>query len=112
MLQSLGALITESAPMLNIPKATDKSFADGKILQSVADGVGVITFNNPQKRNAMSLDMWEGLGHALVELRDDPEVRVVILIGAGDKAFVSGADISQFEKSRHNAEASEAYAKK
>jgi len=93
--------------MLNIPKATDKSFADGKILQSVADGVGVITFNNPEKRNAMSLDMWEGLGHALVELRDDADVRVVIMVGAGDKAFVSGADISQFEKTRHNAQASE-----
>jgi enoyl-CoA hydratase/carnithine racemase len=98
--------------MLNVPKATDKSFADGKILQSVADGVGVITFNNPEKRNAMSLDMWEGLGHALTELRDDADVRVVIMVGAGDKAFVSGADISQFEKNRHNAEASEEYSKK
>ena len=98
--------------MLDIPKNTQKSFADGKILQSVADGVGVITFNNPEKRNAMSLDMWEGLGHALVELRDDADVRVVILAGAGDKAFVSGADISQFEKNRHNAQASEEYAKK
>jgi enoyl-CoA hydratase len=98
--------------MLNIPKATDKSYADGKILQSVAEGVGVITFNNPEKRNAMSLDMWEGLGHALVELRDDPDVRVVIMVGAGDKAFVSGADISQFEKTRHNAEASEEYSRR
>ena len=98
--------------MLDVPKSADKSFADGKILQSVADGVGVITFNNPEKRNAMSLDMWEGLGHALVELRDDAEVRVVIMVGAGDKAFVSGADISQFEKTRHNAEASEAYSKR
>jgi enoyl-CoA hydratase len=98
--------------MLDVPKKTEKSFADGKILQSVTEGVGVVTFNNPEKRNAMSLDMWEGLGHALVELRDDPEVRVVILTGAGDKAFVSGADISQFEKNRHNAEASEEYAKK
>jgi enoyl-CoA hydratase len=98
--------------MLDVPKKSDKSFADGKILQSVADGVGVITFSNPEKRNAMSLDMWEGLGHALTELRDDADVRVVILVGAGDKAFVSGADISQFEKNRHNAEASEEYAKK
>src|SRR3979411_2405966 len=98
--------------MLNIPKSTDKSFADGKILQSVADGIGVITFNNPEKRNAMSLDMLEGFGHSLIELRDDPDVRVVILVGAGDKAFVSGADISQFEKTRHNAEASEEYSKK
>src|SRR4051795_5970931 len=98
--------------MLNIPKAADKSFADGKILQSVSEGVGVVTFNNPEKRNAMSLDMWEGLGHALVELRDNPDVRVVIMVGAGDKAFVAGADISQFEKTRHNAEASEEYSKR
>ena len=98
--------------MLDVPKSADKSYADGKILQSIADGVGIITFNNPEKRNAMSLDMWEGLGSALVELRDDPEVRVVIMVGAGDKAFVSGADISQFEKTRHNAEASEEYSKK
>ncbi len=98
--------------MLDVPKSAEKSYADGKILQSSADGVGIITFNNPEKRNAMSLDMWEGLGNALIELRDDPGVRVVILRGAGDKAFVSGADISQFEKTRHNAEASEEYSRR
>jgi enoyl-CoA hydratase len=98
--------------MLDAPNASEKSFADGKILKSVTEGVGVITFNNPEKRNAMSLDMWEGLGHALIELRDDGDVRVVILTGAGDKAFVSGADISQFEKTRHNAQASEEYSKR
>ena len=99
--------------MLNIPKSqTEKSFAEGKIMQRAEDGVGIITFNNPDKRNAMSLDMWEGLGQSLIELRDDPQVRVVILTGAGDKAFVSGADISQFEKTRHNAEASEEYSKR
>jgi enoyl-CoA hydratase/carnithine racemase len=90
----------------------DASFADGKILKSCADGVGVITFNNPDKRNAMSLEMWEGFGRALTELRDDEGVRVVILRGAGGKAFVSGADISQFEATRHNAAASEEYAKR
>ncbi len=98
--------------MLDVPKQADKSHADGKILQSVTDGVGVITFNNPEKRNAMSLEMWEGLGTALTELRDNPDVRVVIMVGAGDKAFVSGADISQFEKTRHNAEASEEYSRR
>src|SRR4029078_2861045 len=45
-------------------------------------------------------------------LRDNPDVRVVIMVGAGDKAFVSGADISQFEKTRHNAEASEQYSRR
>jgi enoyl-CoA hydratase len=91
---------------------TETSFADGKILKRVTGGVGIVTFNNPEKHNAVSLDMWEGLGHALTELRDDDDVRVVVLAGAGDKAFVSGADISQFEKNRHNAAASEEYSKR
>jgi len=98
--------------MLDGPTTPEKSLAEGKILKRVTDGVGIITFNNPEKRNAMSLDMWEGLGQALVELRDDADVRVVILVGAGDKAFVSGADISQFEKTRHNAEASADYSRR
>jgi enoyl-CoA hydratase len=107
----LGYLAMPDASNKDEPKA-EKSHAEGKILQAIRDGVGVITFNNPEKRNAMSLEMWEGLGHALIELRDDPDVRVVILVGAGGKAFVSGADISQFEKTRHNAEASEEYSRR
>jgi enoyl-CoA hydratase/carnithine racemase len=98
--------------MLDASNSSEVSHADGKILKSVDDGVGVVTFNNPEKRNAMSLDMWEGLGRALTELRDDAKVRVVILTGAGDKAFMSGADISQFEKTRHNAKASEEYSRR
>ncbi len=99
---------------MSMPATSDSptSFADGKILLTVDDRIGIVTFNNPDKRNAMSLEMWEGLGQALVALRDDPDIRVVVLTGAGDRAFVSGADISQFEQSRHNAEASEAYARK
>src|ERR1700754_2329034 len=97
--------------MLDIT-SNETAYADGKILKAITEGVGVVTFNNPEKRNAMSLEMWEGLGQALTELRDDPDVRVVVLVGAGDKAFVSGADISQFEKTRHNAEASEEYSKR
>ena len=61
--------------MLDVSNNTEKSFADGRILQAVADGVGIVTFNNPDKRNAMSLDMWEGLGFALTELRDHPDRR-------------------------------------
>jgi enoyl-CoA hydratase/carnithine racemase len=97
--------------MLDVPR-NETAYADGKILKTITEGVGVVTFNNPEKRNAMSLEMWEGLGQALTELRDDPDVRVVVLVGAGDKAFVSGADISQFEKTRLNAAASEEYSKK
>jgi enoyl-CoA hydratase len=98
--------------MLDAPTQNETSFADSKILKRVTEGIGVVTFNNPEKRNAMSLDMWEGLGQALTELRDDEDVRVVILVGAGNKAFVSGADISQFEKTRHNAAASEDYSRR
>src|ERR1700754_4005356 len=97
--------------MLDIT-SNETAYADGKILKAITEGVGVVTFNNPEKRNAMSLEMWEGLGQALTELRDDPDVRVVVLVGAGDKAFVSGADISQFEKTRHNAAAAEEYSKR
>ena len=83
--------------------------ADGKILASVKDGVGRIVFNQPEKRNAMSVNMWEGMGAALDLFAEDPSVRCVVLAGAGDKAFVSGADISQFEKVRSNADAQQEY---
>ncbi len=83
--------------------------ADGKILASVKDGVGRIVFNQPEKRNAMSVNMWEGMGQALDMYAEDPAVRCVVLQGAGDKAFVSGADISQFEKNRANADAQKEY---
>jgi enoyl-CoA hydratase/carnithine racemase len=98
--------------MPDVSKTTNETHADGNILQSISDGIGVITFNNPEKRNAMSLDMWQGLGSALIELRDDPDVRVVIMTGAGDRAFISGADVSQFEKTRYNAAASEEYSRR
>jgi hypothetical protein len=89
--------------MMNIAtKGAAKEYADGKILSSVSDGIGILTFNNPEKRNAMSVKMWEGAAEVLTAFRDDPNVRVVVLVGAGGKAFVSGADISQFEKNRRS----------
>ncbi len=88
-----------------------KSYASGKMLAAVRDGVGVITFNQPEKRNAMSVEMWDGLTAILTQWETDAAVRAVVMTGAGDKAFVSGADISQFEKSRSNAEAQKEYDK-
>ncbi|RZI77553.1 MAG: enoyl-CoA hydratase [Variovorax sp.] len=81
-----------------------------KILVSVADGVGWVTFNNPERRNAMSLEMWQGLGDAAEALQADASVRVVVMRGAGGRAFVSGADISEFEQHRADAQQKEAYA--
>lgn len=73
------------------------------ILARVEAGVGWITFNHPERRNAMSLAMWQGLGIAAEALERDAAVRVVVLRGAGGKAFVSGADISEFEQHRADA---------
>lgn len=84
-------------------------FAEGKILASIQDGVGRVVFNQPEKRNAMSVNMWAGMGQALDLFAEDETVRCVILEGAGDKAFVSGADISQFEKNRADANAQQDY---
>ena len=74
-----------------------------KMLASVEEGIGWITFNQPEKRNAISLSMWEALGTILESFNNDPAVRVVVMKGAGGKAFVSGADISEFEAKRSNA---------
>jgi enoyl-CoA hydratase len=86
-----------------------KQYADGKMLAEVADGVGLITFNQPEKRNAMSVNMWHGLEEILDSFEADASIRVVIMTGAGSKAFVSGADISQFEQQRANADAQRDY---
>jgi enoyl-CoA hydratase/carnithine racemase len=61
---------------------------------------GWITFNDPGRHNAMSYDMWVGVPLALELFEQDATIRSVVLTGAGDKAFVSGANISQFEKLR------------
>jgi enoyl-CoA hydratase len=74
-----------------------------------AGAAGWIVFNNPERRNAVSVDMWEALPKALEAFAADPDVRLVVLAGAGDKAFVSGADISQFEKERSGPEAVQRY---
>ncbi len=86
-----------------------KAYAGGKLLASTQDGVGIMTFNQPEKRNAISVEMWQGVAEILGAWEKDDGVRSVILTGAGDKAFVSGADISQFAKLRNSASASEEY---
>lgn len=69
----------------------------GKVHIEREDHTGWIIFDHPERRNALSQNMWGELANACVELAADPEVRVVVLRGAGEKAFISGADISQFK---------------
>ena len=80
-----------------------------KMLAEKAEGIGWMTFNNPARRNATSLEMWRAIADILDDFGADPAVRVVVMRGAGDKAFVSGADISQFESQRADAEAAARY---
>jgi len=80
-----------------------------KLLARKEAGVGVVTFNNPERHNAVSLDMWEATKRILDEFAADDEVRVVVLTGAGGKAFVSGADISKFASERSSLEAARSY---
>lgn len=82
---------------------TDKMLArkDGR--------VGYVIFNNPERHNAVSLEMWEAASGYLDEFARDDNVRVLVVAGAGGKAFVSGADISKFESERASKEAVDRY---
>lgn len=80
-----------------------------KILAAVEGGIGWLTFNHPQRRNAVSLEMWQGIGDALEAFQNDESVRVVVMKGAGGKAFAAGADISEFDQHRANAQQRKEY---
>jgi enoyl-CoA hydratase/carnithine racemase len=80
-----------------------------KMLQRIEGKVGIMTFNNPEKHNAVSFEMWEAAEKILNSFEANPEVRVVVLAGAGGKAFVSGADISKFESERASEDAVQRY---
>jgi enoyl-CoA hydratase len=80
-----------------------------KMLARKADGIGWMTFNNPERHNAVSMEMWQAAERILTDFSNDPAVRVVVVTGAGGKAFVSGADISKFESERSGEEAVAAY---
>ncbi|MFZ2076071.1 MAG: enoyl-CoA hydratase [Xanthobacteraceae bacterium] len=80
-----------------------------KMLARKEGGVGILAFNNPERHNAVSLEMWEATKRILDGFAADDDVHVVVLTGAGGKAFVSGADISKFASERATLEASRAY---
>ena len=86
--------------MLNLPE---------KLIAKKENNIGWIVFNNPSRHNAVSLEMWQALPLVLDEYMKDPEVRVIILRGAGEKAFMAGADISQFKEKRSSPEAVKFY---
>ena len=82
-----------------------------KLLMEKDGPIGWIIFNQPEKRNAVSLEMWQAMPGYVRDLSSDDAIRVVILRGAGDQSFVSGADISQFKERRRNMADQEEYSR-
>lgn len=80
-----------------------------KILVEQSGDIARIVFNQPEKRNAVSLEMWEAVEKAVARFGAERSARILVLSGAGGKAFVSGADISKFESERASAEAVDRY---
>lgn len=80
-----------------------------KMLSRKEGSVGYLIFNNPERHNAVSLEMWEAASEYLEDFANDKAIHVVVLTGAGGKAFVSGADISKFESERSSKEAIDRY---
>ena len=80
-----------------------------KMLSHRDGAIGHMIFNNPERHNAVSLDMWDAVEAILTDCEADDDIRVLVLSGAGGKSFVSGADISKFDKERGSAEAVEHY---
>lgn len=88
---------------------TTLALETGKMLARKGGGIGWIVFNQPEKRNAVSVEMWQAMETIAADFAADDAVRVVVITGAGEKAFVSGADISQFETLRADADAQGQY---
>jgi len=65
------------------------------LLFDLSENIGTLTFNRPKALNAINMEMIEELGLLLDTIEKDPEIRVLVLTGSGDKAFVAGADISE-----------------
>jgi len=82
---------------------TDASPPAGEIRLELAPPLAWLIVDNPARRNAVSKAMWQAIPERLDEVAANPEIRVLILRGAGEKTFVSGADISEFETTRRDA---------
>ena len=80
-----------------------------KMIARKEGGIGWMIFNQPEKHNAVSYEMWLAVPKIIAAFEAYPAVRVIVLAGAGEKAFVSGADISEFEKKRGSVDAIETY---
>jgi len=93
---------------MNHPASPVQTLTD-KLIARKEGAIGWIIFNNPERHNATSFEMWQSLPLVLDSYVRDPEVRVIVLRGTGEKAFSAGADISQFKEKRSSEEAVKLY---
>ncbi|MSO70353.1 MAG: enoyl-CoA hydratase [Alphaproteobacteria bacterium] len=91
------------SPRRDLPSGTPQ------MLAQIDGAIGWIIFNKPERHNALSRDMWEAIPRLVAALSTEPGVRLLVLKGAGDEAFISGADISEFETERATPEAVSRY---
>src|SRR5512134_3552670 len=88
---SPGVLTTDGDAAMN-----SLTSAAEDLIYSVKDGIARLTFNRPQARNALTFAMYEKMAAICEAINNDRSIKAMILTGAGDKAFASGTDISQF----------------
>ncbi|MDR3497357.1 MAG: enoyl-CoA hydratase [Ancalomicrobiaceae bacterium] len=92
-----------------MPIETDKPANAPRILAEIDGAVGRLIVDNPARLNAVTLAMWRAIPAAVARLEADPHVRLIIVTGGGAKAFVSGADISEFAAVRRDADSARSY---
>ncbi|MXY44462.1 MAG: enoyl-CoA hydratase [Dehalococcoidia bacterium] len=96
-------------PFYNTTTRRDKPVTSD-ILCERRDGIATVTFNRPERRNAITYDGWQLLSRIAEEVASDDDVRVVVFTGSGDLAFSAGADIADVDRYRHDAESAKGYA--
>src|ERR1700726_315325 len=96
---------TEQLHVAQTPGGTVVKTSTQRMIARKDGSVGWMLFNNPARHNAVSVDMWKAVPEILDEFARDDAIRVVVLAGVGGKAFISGADISEFEQKRGSREA-------
>jgi enoyl-CoA hydratase/carnithine racemase len=88
---------------------SERVFANGQLRLRGAGPVGTLELNQPEKHNAVSSAMWRALPEAVATIAADEAIRVVLVRGAGGRAFSAGADISEFADVYSDAGRTEAY---
>lgn len=95
---------------VNRPTTSSRKPVTSDILFEQRDGVATVTFNRPERRNAITYDGWKRLQRIAEEAASDDGVRVVVFTGSGELAFSAGADIADFDRYRHDVASAKGYA--